>query len=359
MLLQSRKLMAFALQAMSVVFFFCLVGCSSGQIETVPSSTEIWTPEKTEVGPPGAGLDVQDPASPAPADTLVNLVQDTPTPVVRLETSTPSSLAFTWTPQTTFTATPIPTNTLTPTEGPTPRFTRTPTNTPTSTQTPAPRDAALRISRPGLYSKITSPYKIEAMITRGEDGYVYLTLTGEDQQIIHSQALDYRRSVYSRFLIVPQIEFALSGVAETARLTLETRDLLGRVMALSSVDIVLLSIGDNETNPPQRLYEPYLIEFPDSGAVVQGGRLVVGGQAARLSANPLLVELVGENGEILASRALDLGVPAQGQTHAPFVVELLYTVEAETNARLTIRQESDNRLPGTVALSSVALQLFP
>ncbi len=81
------------------------------------------------------------------------------------------------------------------------------------------------------------------MVTPGEDGYVYLSLVGEDQRIIYSQALDYRRAVYSRFLILPSLEFTIPKVAETARLTLETRDLYGRISALSSVDIILLSIG--------------------------------------------------------------------------------------------------------------------
>lgn len=293
-------------------------------------------------------------ADPSPSEQF-----QTGTPVVRFATSVGTNVPLIWTPDATFTITPVPTQTLTPTVGPSPRFTRTATLTGTPTSTPSPRDAVLRISRPGLYSRIVSPYKIEAMVTPGEDGFVYMSLIGEGQRVIQSQALDYRRSSYSRFLIVPEILFSIPTVAETARLTLETRDLSGRVMALSSVEIVLLSIGDNETNPPLRLYEPFIIETPKDGALISGGRFVVSGRAAAISSKPLIFELLAENGEIIASRTMQIPVPEGGQTHTPFAVEINYLVNEETNARLLMRQESDTRLPGTIALSSVAVNLFP
>jgi len=283
----------------------------------------------------------------------------TQTPVVWMATEEEPPSVGTYTPAATFTPTKKPTRTNHPTQGPSPRWTRSPTPTATATKTPQPPDAVLRISRPGLYSRITSPYKIQAMVTKGEDGYVYLSLIGEDQRVIFADALDSRRSIYSRFIIVPRLEFSIPSVAETARVSLYTLDLLGRITALSTVDVILLSIGDNDTNLAQRLYESFVITNPKRGGVIQGGRLIISGKVAPFNENPIIVEIIGENGETLSLRELKIPMPEGGQTYIPFVVEMTYAVPAETAALITIRQESDNRLPGTIALSSVAVTLYP
>ncbi len=328
-----------------------LTGCN---LTTQPSPlTDTIEPTASETSTPESVLTM--PVSPS----LTDMASATGTPVLYgiLETDTPHALAFT--PYNTFTATLKPTITRTATEGVTPRFTRTFTLTPTRTSTAQPADAVLRISRPGLYSKIISPYKIEAMVTPGEDGFVYLSLVGEDQRVIFTQDLNYRQAAYSRFMIVPSLEFSIPAVAETARLILETRDMFGRPIALSSVDVILLSIGENETNPSQRLFQSFLIDTPRGGSVIQGGKLVLSGRAAPLNGNPLIIELLGEDGEVLVSRQIQVDMPTGEQTYAAFVVELPYTVSAETQARLSIRQESDNRLPGTIALTSIAVSLLP
>ncbi len=329
-----------------------LAGCTFTAHQPVSSDT-----------PEAAATETAAPETVAASRTAILLptseATNTATPVIHVDSGTTSPAPLSFKPYGTFTATLKPTITQTGTEGPTPRFTRTFTPTPTRTNTPSPGDAVLRISRPGLYSKITSPYKIEVMVTPGEDGYVYLSLVGEDQRIIYSQALDYRRAVYSRFLILPSLEFTIPKVAETARLTLETRDLYGRISALSSVDIILLSIGDNETNPSQRLYQSFIFDSPKINSVIEGGRLLVSGRAAPLNSNPLIIELVDENGEILASRSFQVEMPEENRTYTAFVIELPYVVLNETQARLSIRQESDNRLPGTIALASTAVRLLP
>jgi hypothetical protein len=125
------------------------------------------------------------------------------------------------------------------------------------------------------------------------------------------------------------------------------------------VDIILLSIGDNQTNPPLQLFEPFMIDYPDDGSVFQGGKIVVGGEAAPMNSSPVIIELIGEDGQVISTRTLEIEVPEGSQTHEPFAVELHYAVSKETQARLVIRQESDNRISGTIALSSVAVTLYP
>jgi len=247
----------------------------------------------------------------------------------------------------------------TATKGPLPTRTRPPTRTPTITPTPTPPRASLMITRPGLLSKILSPYQMEAMVTRGMDGIVYVDLIGEDNRVIASRPLDYRSSLYQRFWIAPELEFEISGVAETSRLVLSTRDEFGRLMALSSVDLVLLSLGTNETTPTQIDFEPYLIRYPEEDSLVSGGLLWVTGLARPVNSTPLIVELVDEQGNVIGSNRIQVPYPTGDLSHTPFGVEVPYTVSEITGVRLTIRQESDTRIAGTVALSSMTLFVGP
>jgi hypothetical protein len=52
--------------------------------------------------------------------------------------------------------------------------------------------------------------------------------------------------------------------------------------------------------------------------------------------------------------------PADGNSsYTPFQVSILYQVSATTPVRLTVRQESEGRIAGTVALWSMLLTLRP
>lgn len=258
-----------------------------------------------------------------------------------------------------FTPTSTPTITLTPTKGPSPLITRTPTATATVTATSNPPVGALIIRQPGPASKVTSPFEITAAITRGEDRLVHLSLIGENSQTFYSEVLDYRKSEYNRLLITPLISYDMTRVAENARLVLLTYDLQGRIMALTSVDILLLSIGRKDIKPAERNYTSLIIDTPDDGDEISGGRLVVSGRAAPLNKNPVLIELLDENGAVLAKCELNLEKPLPDETYTHFVIDLDYSVVRQTLARLVIRQESDNRIQGTIALSSAAVTLLP
>lgn len=276
---------------------------------------------------------------------------------INAATNTPAVLTLPDYP--TFTVTPSPTVSLTPGRGPSPTRTRAPSITPTVTATANPPSALLRIDTPGEGSKIISPYDFQAAVARGEDDRVYLYLIGEDNQEFFSEVLDYRQSSFYRLLINRTLTFSFPGVAENARLILQTLDEQGRIMALSSVDVVLLSIGSNQINPAQHAYAPFLIDAPKEGTELTGGRLIVSGRAAPLNNNPVIIELLDEDGEVLAQKEMLLDAPANDEPYTPFLTELEVRVTRQVNARLVIRQESANRIPGTIALTSVAVLLKP
>ncbi|MDZ4158473.1 MAG: hypothetical protein U1B80_01670 [Anaerolineaceae bacterium] len=241
----------------------------------------------------------------------------------------------------------------------TPTKTRLPTFTPTITNTPTPPVATLRIRRPGLFSKMTSPFRMEAMVRPGADGWVWIELIGEDSRVITNLDLDYERQIGKRFWISPFIRFGISGAAETARLVVYIKDQFGRIMALSSVDLVLLSVGENEINPALVYWEPYLVRFPLPEQTISGGTEVVVGMARPVNETPLILDLITESGEVVGSAQVVVPEPSGGMSHTLYQVSIPYAVEQLTPVRLIIRQMSSGRIPGTAALSSMLLYLEP
>ncbi len=230
----------------------------------------------TETLPPTISIpSLAVPATPTPLPTLADTPSVSPSPP-EVPTQSP-----TLAPSPTETATPGPslTPSRTATITRTATLTRTPTSTPTITPTPTPPLAVLRIHRPGLFSKVTSPFRAEVMVAPGDNGWVQLDLLGEDGRHIVAEQMDYRNSTGRHFWISPMVQFSITAAAETSRLVISTHDLFGRTVTLSSVDLILLAVGENEINPAVGDQEPYLVRSPRPEQVVQGGTLTVSGLA--------------------------------------------------------------------------------
>jgi hypothetical protein len=130
-------------------------------------------------------------------------------------------------------------------------------------------------------------------------------------------------------------------------------------MWLTSVDLILLQLGSNEITLPKDLTEPYIIRWPEEGDTIQGGMLQVRGVARILNSNPLLFDCIDQDGNLISSGEVTIHASSEGISHVPFEAYLPYQVENPTNVRLSIRQESASRLPGTISLSSFEITLAP
>jgi hypothetical protein len=267
--------------------------------------------------------------------------------------------------------TPRPSATLTVTAGPSPTATRTATRTSTATRTrwptitrtitptPTPPAAVLRISRPGLLSKVSSPFRVEGVIKTGDDGKAWLRLFGEDGRLITEQMLDFGRQANMRFAVSPQVEFEISAVAETGRLMLISFDSFGRTVGISSIDLILMKAGVDEINPAIVYWEPYLVRSPRNEAVISGGAILVSGVIRPVNDTPVIFELIDTSGQVIASSQMVVDPPSGDLSHTPFQMGIPYRVNASTPVRLVLRQESDNRISGTIALWSMAITLEP
>jgi hypothetical protein len=294
-------------------------------------------------------------ATPLPSFTMSLPPSDTPSATATLNETEIIEASYTTTPSLTATLTP----TLTKTRY---RYiTRTPTMTPTATATltPTPPFAQLRIQKPGPYSKVVSPFQVEAMIHPGEDGFVRIQIVGEDSRIISSQLLNYANDIKRRFWIAPQITFEISGVAETARLELIALDQSGRPMDIFTLDLILLKLGKNELVPAEISQEPYIIRYPPAEELVRGGKLWVSGLIRPVNPGPITIELLNEENEKVGQSVFQVAPPSGDLSHTPFAIEIPYQVETLTPVRAVIYQSSDKRIPGIVHLSSFLLTLAP
>lgn len=269
------------------------------------------------------------------------------------------TLSETLTPSLSPTITLTATRTLIPTRTRYPTFTRRPTRTQTVTITPTPPLAYFRINNLGQFSYVTSPIKPEAIVSPGEDGVITVELIGEDGRTITRENINYSNYLGRHFGIAPSIEFDLEYVSEYGRLIISTKDRFDRTIFLTSVDLILLDLGSNDISSPIDLREPFIIREPDMEDTIQGGMIILEGLARTLNANPIIIECIDPDGNILCETQVEIEAPNQVLSHIPFQAYLPYTVEESTNVRLTLRQESASRLPGTIHLYSYEITLDP
>jgi hypothetical protein len=237
----------------------------------------------------------------------------------------------------------------------TPRPTLSPTPQATFTQTTIPghEPAAIQIFAPGPMSKVISPITLRMNIVAGESEKVQIDLYGEDGRLLTRNV----KRVPTSGKGVPQqirIPFEIPAAAEVGRITVSTTDKLGRLQSLNSVRLLLLSSGINEINPPGNPSEPVGVFTPVGDDPVSGGVLSIRGDVWPFNLNPVILELLGEDGRSMGLRILNLDQldPQLFETTIP------YEVSEPTLARLTIRQ-NDDRIDGLFYLYSQEVLLNP
>lgn len=264
-------------------------------------------------------------------------------------------------PQISLTPAPSPTNSRTPTRTPfptrTPTFTLVPSLTPTVTLTPRPEipNAAIRINRPGPQSRLTSPMQVRAILAPGAGGIFRLELLGEDGRLLASKTLTYRLG--DRVNLSTDLEFGVPGVAEAGRLQIITLDEFERVIALGSVNIVLMSVGPDEITTAVDLRARIFPMEPAAGSIVSGGTLFIYGKAKPNPQMTLLVELITPERKVVGQRVIGI-TPEAGEDYGIFSGEIPYTVSAETPVRVTIYERGD-RIPGDTTITTYELILLP
>ena len=240
-----------------------------------------------------------------------------------------------------------PTNTPEPTRSPTPR--------PTFTQTTIPghKSAAIRIFAPGPMSKVISPITLRMKIVSGESEKIQIDLYGEDGRLLSRNLKQVRTSGDGVDQSI-KIPFEIRAAAELGRITVSTKDKVGRIQALNSVRVLLLSSGTNEINPPGNPSEPVGVFSPLLKDSASGGVLNVRGDVWPFNLQPVILELVDAGGKSLGLRILTV----ENINPQLFETTIPYEITEPISARLTIRQD-DDRIAGLFYVYSQEVLLNP
>jgi hypothetical protein len=221
--------------------------------------------------------------------------------------------------------------------------------------TPKPASAAIQILSPGPASKVTSPIRLNAFLAPGDKGNVRIELLGEDGRLLVRQLLSY--GPLARIQVITELDFEISAAGELGRLRITTEDPEGRMVAVASVDLLLISLGQSDITPSADSLDRIIIQDPGPKTLVQGGNLRVSGFIRPSGEASTWVELITAENRIVGYRQISIPEP-QETGHTPFSVDVPYTVSTTTWVRLSVSQR-DGRIPGFINLSSLEVLLSP
>jgi len=257
-----------------------------------------------------------------------------------------------------------PSATLPPTETPEPSPTvPSPTPytlppSPTPTPTPETPNAEIEIRNLGPLSRVRSPLHVYLYLKPGAGGKVRIELMGEDGRLIYREirVIDLV-PVGAWATITLDIDYEIAVAAEAGRLKISVDDAAGRTVALNSLPLILLSVGDADIVPPADVLAPLIIRQPRKKALIQGGTLVASGRARLEGDGPLMVKLVTATGGEVGFRLADV-VFQDGDSYGEFAVEVPYKVSEPTPALLVILEPGAS-LSDVIHLSSIEVLLSP
>jgi hypothetical protein len=245
--------------------------------------------------------------------------------------------------------TPLPS----PTETPEPTLSPTPPPTFTETNIPWHATAAIQIFSPGAMSRVVSPINLRMKIVSGESEKVQIDLYGEDGRLLARNLKQVRTSGKGVDQSI-KIPFEIRGAAELGRVTVSSKDKAGRIQALNSVRVLLLSSGDNEINPPGNTSEPVKMFSPMLEDSASGGVLNVRADIWPFNLQPVVLELIAPNGKSLGLRILTV----ENINSQLFETTIPYEISEPVLARMTIRQD-DDRISGLFYVYSQEVLLNP
>lgn len=225
---------------------------------------------------------------------------------------------------------------------------------PTS-ESPIPA-ADIAIFNPGPLSKVVSPISLVAYVVPGADDRARLELWGEDGRLMYRKIFNFT-TPNPQGRLVTKFGFEIPGVAETGHLSIQTQDEYGRVMALASIDLILLSSGESDISMASDTLATIVIQSPGDKELIQGEKILVEGLARTASEQPLFVELVAADGRVLGSRLAGV-IPTEKGEHHSFATEIPFQITAPTWVRVIV-SERGGRLPGAVNISTVEVLLSP
>ncbi|MBI3161662.1 MAG: hypothetical protein HYZ23_04095 [Chloroflexi bacterium] len=229
---------------------------------------------------------------------------------------------------------PLPTETSTPTNTPVP---------PTAPPSPTPTFAAgftdfaeIHFLSPGPMSSLVSPISLQTILIAGESEIVRVDLLGEDGRILQRIVERVQRNLAGNYRSF-DIDFEIRAVSEKGYIRISSKDDHGRIQALNTMPVLLYSIGTSQINPlGNMIYERVTYLGLKDGDEVFGGTLNLKGRYWPFNDQPVFIELIMPDGEVISSRVLNF----KGIDTETFETTLPYKVSEPTLVRLALHQDN-------------------
>lgn len=214
-----------------------------------------------------------------------------------------------------------------------------------------------QILDPGAGSKVLSPFMMLAAIKPGDNSAVRIELFGQDGQLLMREVRSYQSLETDWLTLGSEISYGINSIAEPGRLQVSIEDEHGRLKAVSSIDLVLQSIGDQDLNQPDDKLENIVLLSPRPNLLIQGGNLRVSGIARPRTSQPLRIEIVTSDGKIVGTRQVSVNTP-DGNQFGSFAIDVPYNIPSTNRVRIQV-WEPGSTIPGIIHLSSVEVLLSP
>ena len=128
-------------------------------------------------------------------------------------------------------------------------------------------------------------------------------------------------------------------------------------MDATSIDLILLSLGKADLNPPNPDLQNIVIQEPKPNTLIQGGTLIVSGKARLKTDRAPRVQIIDEDGVVVGQRIASISYPSPG-AYGDFFAEVPYHVAGFTPVRVIVFEEG-GVLSQYTFLSSTEVQLTP
>jgi hypothetical protein len=215
----------------------------------------------------------------------------------------------------------------------------------------------ITLHTPGEGSRLISPIPILAEIQPDAGGLIRIELLDKQgkaiaRQLLRLEAMEIGQPIPFK----ADLPFEIPSDEEQALLTLSLLDAFYRPVSLRSAHVNLLSRGGADVKPTQPADSWVTIDQPKPMDIFTGGSLTVSGAVTPLTENPILIELIADDGRVIGTG--QVRVHSLGQT-VYFETELFYYyIQTFTDARLVVRQ-SDDAYNTTIILDSILIGVAP
>jgi len=282
----------------------------------------------------------------------------TPVPVTESPAATATEPAATPLPAATETAVPQPSTETAP-----PAATDTAVPTIPAPTLPAPtpsgpdRPEAILIQQPGPGSQVTSPVRVAGMADPTFEQSLVVTILTADGTTLVTTSTQIGADVGQRGPFTVDVPFSVSQEQQGFIQVYAVSAKDGGVTHLSSVGVTLLPGGTASIQPVAEQPEQIILFQPEIGTTISGGVARVEGFGLASFEQTLLVEILDENGTVIASAPVTVAAPDLGQP-GPFAVDIPYTVSVPNAGRIQVRDVSPAH-GGSTHLASVEVRLEP